>query len=483
MRRHGLSAITVTIGAMVILLVQSSSISAQTVSWLVPWPGLDVYGIAADGKDGAYAAGTFDVEGESFVRRVNAAGHAIWTHHFRPDPDPIFHQSSVSVFDAAATGDGVVVVGYVTGILPGEQSAGDYDAWIRKYDAAGQILWTRQFGTNGIDLANDVAVAADGNIYVSGYLGFLALPPSGWPDAFVRKYDASGNEVWTQQLGDQNTVDAAWALTVAPDETIYVVSESSSGVVHRTFLWAFDRFGNQILMREVDQFGLRAAASDDSVFVVGQESLRRYDRSGTELWTLSPGLYRPFGGIDVDSSGNAYIAGFSDRLSVVSYDPSGIERWRFDFSQAGGEYVRQVDVGPAGDVFISGAGFIAKIGFGSSELSVSIDIRPGGAVNPINLSAKGIVPVAILTTSSFDATTVVAETVCFGDQEDAAARNCTEADGRGHVEDVDRDGDLDLIVHFEIAGTGIDRGDTNACLTGTTTDGIAVTGCDAIVVR
>jgi hypothetical protein len=54
---------------------------------------------------------------------------------------------------------------------------------------------------------------------------------------------------------------------------------------------------------------------------------------------------------------------------------------------------------------------------------------------------------------------------------------------RGDVEDADGDGDLDLVLHFEIVRTGIDHGDTSACLTGQTHDGIVVADCDAIIVR
>jgi hypothetical protein len=491
-RYHSVAVLAVAVGATVILLLEHSSLSAQTSSWLVRWRDLSVEGgVAADGHGGAYAAGfgIWDGEAQSFVRRLNAAGAELWTHHFR---DP-----SVRLFDAAATADGVVVVG------------GGTDVFIRRYDAAGGVLWTRQFGPPLDDGANDVAVAPNGNIYVSGYLGggFLQLA-----DAFVRQYDAFGNEGWTQQFGEPGFSNSAWGLAVAPDETIFAMSVATLyGPVRRErpFFSAFDRFGTRLLSREVNEVGISAAASADNVFVAGQSPctrpvcvptgrgrLSRYDRSGNQLWTFDPGLYRPAGGVDVDDSGNAYIAGFSsvnrpppvsaDRLTVLSFDPNGIERLRFRFDEPGGEYVRQLDVGPAGEVFVGGggfAGFVAKIDFKSPEFRVSIDIRPGSAVNPINLSSNGVVPVAILTTGSFDATAVVATSVCFGDREDAAQRNCTEAHGQGHVEDADGDGDLDLVLHFEIARTGIDRGDTSACLTGQTHDGTVVTGCDAIIVR
>ena len=90
---------------------------------------------------------------------------------------------------------------------------------------------------------------------------------------------------------------------------------------------------------------------------------------------------------------------------------------------------------------------------------------------------------AILTTPSFDATTVVATTVCFGSATTPSARDCTETHGRGHPQDVDKDKDVDLQLHYETAQTGIAVGDTKACLTGTTASGVSVYGCDAIVTR
>jgi hypothetical protein len=111
---------------------------------------------------------------------------------------------------------------------------------------------------------------------------------------------------------------------------------------------------------------------------------------------------------------------------------------------------------------------------------VGIDIKPQGFPNSIRLSSSGKVPVAILTTSGFDATEVDVSTVCFGDAENIAQRDCTQASGSGHVEDADRDGDLDLVLRFDVEQTGIDMGDTQACLTGMTFSGEAIEGCDSV---
>ena len=46
--------------------------------------------------------------------------------------------------------------------------------------------------------------------------------------------------------------------------------------------------------------------------------------------------------------------------------------------------------------------------------------------------------------------------------------------------DVDADGFPDLLLHFRIAETGVEIGDTEACLSGETLDGTPFSGCDTI---
>lgn len=112
-------------------------------------------------------------------------------------------------------------------------------------------------------------------------------------------------------------------------------------------------------------------------------------------------------------------------------------------------------------------------------VAVSIDIKPGGFPNSINLSKKGVIPVAVLGTATFDVADVDPSTVCFGDAEDASQRDCTVAPGT-KLKDVNGDTILDLVLHFETQQTGIDLGDTQACLTGRLVDGTLIEGCDSI---
>jgi hypothetical protein len=115
------------------------------------------------------------------------------------------------------------------------------------------------------------------------------------------------------------------------------------------------------------------------------------------------------------------------------------------------------------------------------EPSVLADIRPGSDSNSVNPDSRGVIPVAILTTSKasgdpldFDATEVDPDSVEFGPA--GATMDCSAA----HLKDVDGDGDTDLLLHFRCQETGIVDGQRWASLTGTTYGGRTITGADWI---
>ena len=111
---------------------------------------------------------------------------------------------------------------------------------------------------------------------------------------------------------------------------------------------------------------------------------------------------------------------------------------------------------------------------------VDIDIKPGSDPNSINCNdEKGVIPVATLTNGDFDATTVDHTTVMF---EDASETHVGKKSGepRRHEEDVDGDGDTDLVFHFRLGETDLTCSSTEGTLTGETFDGQAIEGTDAV---
>jgi hypothetical protein len=105
---------------------------------------------------------------------------------------------------------------------------------------------------------------------------------------------------------------------------------------------------------------------------------------------------------------------------------------------------------------------------------IAIDIKPRSFPNSINPKSKGVIPVAILTTATFDAGTVDPTTVRFG------ANGTEAAPVHSALEDVDGDADIDMILHFRTQQTGIRCGDISAPLTAKTTGGQAVEGSDSV---
>jgi hypothetical protein len=88
----------------------------------------------------------------------------------------------------------VYVAGFTAGGLDGNTNAGDLDFFLVKYSPAGERLWTRQFGTARLDIANGVAVNASGNVYLAGRTGggLDGNQNAGASDLFLVKYNQAG---------------------------------------------------------------------------------------------------------------------------------------------------------------------------------------------------------------------------------------------------------------------------------------------------
>jgi YVTN family beta-propeller protein len=110
-------------------------------------------------------------------------------------------------------------------------------------------------------------------------------------------------------------------------------------------------------------------------------------------------------------------------------------------------------------------------------VTVTIDIKPGEAPNPINPKARGNIPVAILSTSSFNAPARVRmASPTFGRTGNEPSLN------RCNSEDVNRDGFLDLICLFDTQAAAFQAGDTQGILKGQTVEGTPIRGTDSVLI-
>jgi len=211
--------------------------------------------------------------------------------------------------------------------------------------------------------------------------------------------------------------------------------------------------------------------------------------------------------IAFNSSG---IEGFSDdpsqpRLILRSncvygntdYDYSGVSPGSGDFSadplfvdlSAGNYHLRVVspcinagwnDAPGLPETDMDGQGRICwgTVDIGADEywpIKVQIDVKPGEHPNSINPKSRGIVPVAILSASGFDATVVDPSTVVF------LGARVGNRRGASLVQDVNQDGYPDLVLRFLTQDLMIPSGATEAGLTGRTKSGDYIEGTDSIV--
>ncbi len=103
-------------------------------------------------------------------------------------------------------------------------------------------------------------------------------------------------------------------------------------------------------------------------------------------------------------------------------------------------------------------------------VEVDLDVKPGGNHNSINLKSRGVVPVALLSSSDFDATSVDPKSLLFAEAGPV----------RWNTVDVDEDGDVDLLCHFRTQELNLDVESTEAVLTGTTYNGMEIKGVDSV---
>jgi hypothetical protein len=338
---------------------------------------------------GQVSAGTVD----AFIRKYDPTGGELWTRQFGS------WERDFARAVAADQAGNTYVVGETWGTLPGSASAGGYDAFVRKYDAAGSEVWTRQFGGGGGEGAWGVALDQAGNAYVVGTTR-AALPghsPAGGFDAFVRRYDPAGNEVWTRQFGSEGdeggrgvALDARGNVLVVGSTDRTLPGETSAGG-YDVYVRQYDGAGNEVWTRQfgsaADDYGVAVAVDPRGQALVvgsadralpGQSSaggtdafLRSFDATGTERWTKQFGTKTidDAWGVAIDAAGHAYVVGNTEQ-NLPGQRPAG----------GSDVFVRQYDAD--GDE-------VGTRQFGSEERDLAFAVAVDGAGPRIVGSTRG----------------------------------------------------------------------------------------------
>lgn len=417
-------------------------------------------------------------------------------------------------------------------LLAGGSYANYYYAYGRgvliKTDAAGNELWMKYFDANNreefVDTtwAEDVRQTADG-----GFIVLATRAPIDLPDSAIMllKVDADGNEIWRTFPGDRYA--QGYRIGLADDGGFIVSGFHFDGAAYRFYLLRTDAAGQPVWSADYPLgpfavgVGVRQTA-DGGFAAVGYAGdldetdstdavLLKVDAAGAQQWSTTFGARGDDWGSDLVSApdGGFVVTGsqrspegadFGAKLFLVKFSAAGEKRWEMLMNGApAGEngYAEGNVIEPTADGGAIVGGEMSRrdqavetsvdfwlVKIGPEQLlptvEVRIDVKPGSASNPINLKAQGTVPVAILTTSSFDADMVARDTVRFAG---AAVALKPNGKAQGALEDVDGDGDQDLVLHFDSPDLQLAVGDGTATLTGATRSGIEISGVDAVEVK
>jgi hypothetical protein len=134
---------------------------------------IDVKDVYAD-SSGVYVVG-------SNVVKLGVGGNELWAHQFG---------LPVSIEATSVSGDGTGII--VTGWLGASISTGA-DAFLSKYDANGNLLWSSQFPAPDGSSVVDPVISAS----ASGF--YLSVPTIG--NNFMMKYNGDGGQVWSFRTG------------------------------------------------------------------------------------------------------------------------------------------------------------------------------------------------------------------------------------------------------------------------------------------
>jgi hypothetical protein len=166
---------------------------------------------------GALGTNVNQGENDAFVAKYDENGVVLWIRQLgTPSGD--------NAFGAATDSSGnIFVVGDTRDSLPGNTSAGGIDSFAAKYNSDGALQWVRQIGSDNFEFATDVATDIGGNAYIAGYTGGVldGIAPEGSSDMYLIKFDALGNKLWTRLFGTPYD-DRAAAISIDPADAIYL---------------------------------------------------------------------------------------------------------------------------------------------------------------------------------------------------------------------------------------------------------------------
>ena len=205
----------------------------------------DAHGVAVDSAGNIYITGyvrgnfhgvTRVALADIFISKYDPSGNRLWSDLVgSADVDEGFGISC----DAA---NNVYVGGYVQAGVGTNMLQGVADNILVKWDSAGNRQWVKEWGTANNQTIYALKVDPSGNSYAAGYTtGSMYGPKNGGRDIILAKFDTDGNPVWGIQRGTTEN-DQAQAVTLDAAGNIYLAGKTSGSLDGNPYVAAEDVF-------------------------------------------------------------------------------------------------------------------------------------------------------------------------------------------------------------------------------------------------
>ena len=304
---------------------------------------------------------------------------------------------------------------YITGSSESYGTGGS-DIWLLKINSTGGVEWNHTWGGLYDDFGWSVALDSLNNAYVTGSTNSFG---EGGSDMCLVKFNSTG-VVWNYTCGGIDR-DLGFGVTLDPLGNAYVVGETKSFGLGKTdlFLVKFNSSGmvwNYTWGCADYDVGTEIIYSPSGdLYVAGYYmqspncyipadvgpvpqyiGLIKFTSEGLYQWnnTWKERNHAYTFAMVMDSSGNAYVAGYTSILDndydwcLVRFNSSGVADWHCIWGGSENELSQGVTLGPNGTAFVVGP--TESYGAGSSDLCL-VEFILGQC--PVALSDDGTPPI------------------------------------------------------------------------------------------
>ncbi len=286
--------------------------------------------------------------------------------------------------------DNIYIAGYTE-----SYGAGGSDIWLLKMNPTGSVEWNHTWGGIYDEFGWSIALDSQNNAYVAGYTQSFG---EGDFDMCLVKFNSSG-VVWNYTCGGIDS-DRAYGLTLDPLGNAYVVGSTksfgmgkydlylakfnSSGMVwNYTWGCADNDYGTEIIYSPSGDLYVagfyeqspNCSKPADMGPIPQRLGLIKFTSEGVYQWnnTWKERDHAYTYAMVMDSSGNAYIAGYTSATHYGDYDwclvrfnSSGVADWSCIWGGSETDLTQGVVLGPNGTAFVTG--YTMSYGVGGSDI-------------------------------------------------------------------------------------------------------------------